>query len=170
VQALDRGWHVGAIGVSDHHGDDWGNPALPRAGVMAPALTLPHLQTALMARRVFATRSPTLALLMMGGEALMGARLHLAPSAPLSIGLWCQDLGASRGRARLELWSTGGELTATYETRGLQQVGWRVTVPPRNGQEHWFMARVLYDGMVQAYSSPLWARWSKLPCNSLSHP
>ena len=24
--ALDRGWHVGAIGVSDHHGDDWGNP------------------------------------------------------------------------------------------------------------------------------------------------
>ena len=45
--ALDRGWHVGAIGVSDHHGDDWGNPTFPRAGILAPALTLPQLQAAL---------------------------------------------------------------------------------------------------------------------------
>jgi hypothetical protein len=161
VQALDRGWHVGAIGVSDHHGDDWGNPAFPRAGLLASALMLPHLQTALMARRVFATRSPTLALLVVGNEALMGSRLQLDPSDPLVIGLWCHDPSASRGRARLELWSNGGTLITTHETRGLQQVGWRVAIPPRDAREHWFIVRVLYDGMVQAYSSPLWARWSK---------
>jgi hypothetical protein len=163
VQALDRGWHLGAIGVSDHHGDDWGNPTLPRAGVLAPTLTLPHLQSALMARRVFATRSPTLALFMLGNETLMGSRLHLSPSDSLSFGLWCHDPRASRGRTRLELWSNGGQLIETYETRGMQQVGWCVTIRPRDGREHWFIVRVLYDGMVQAYSSPLWARWSKSP-------
>ncbi|MGH8065166.1 MAG: CehA/McbA family metallohydrolase [Candidatus Entotheonellia bacterium] len=159
-RALDRGWHVGAIGVSDHHRDDWGNPAFPRAGVLAPALTLSHLQTALMARRIFATRSPTLALLMIGHERLMGSRLQLGASDSLWIDVWCHDPSASRGRARLELWSNGGTLSATYEMRGVQHVGWRVTIPPQDAREHWFVVRVLYDGMIQAYSSPLWARWS----------
>ena len=40
VHALDRGWHVGAIGVSDHHETDWGSPTLPRAGVLAPERAL----------------------------------------------------------------------------------------------------------------------------------
>jgi len=159
-QALDRGWHVGAIGVSDHHGDDWGSPALPRAGVLAPALTLAQLQSALMARRVFATRAPTLTLLMIGQERLMGSRLFLGSAEPLSIEVWCHDPLASRGRARLELWSTGGTRLATSETRGVQQLSWRVTIPPREAREHWFVVRLLYDGMVQAYSSPLWACWS----------
>jgi hypothetical protein len=158
--ALDRGWHVGAIGVSDHHGDDWGNPTFPRAGILAPALTLFHLQAALMARYVFATRSPTLALLIIGGERLMGARLCLGPAESLRVDVWCHDPRASQGRARLELWSNGGQLIAMHETRGLQQVGWSAMIPPRDAREHWFVVRALYDGMVQAYSSPLWARWS----------
>jgi hypothetical protein len=161
--ALDRGWHVGAIGVSDHHGDDWGNPTFPRAGILAPALTLPQLQAALMARHVFATRSPTLALLVMSGVGLMGARLRLGPAESLRVDVWCHDPLVSQGRARLELWSNGGKLIATHETRGLQHVGWSETIPPRDDREHWFVVRVLYDGIVQAYSSPLWARWSTSP-------
>jgi hypothetical protein len=159
-RALDRGWHVGAIGVSDHHGDDWGNPMFPRAGVLAPGLTLSQLQAALMARRVFATRSATLALLLMGNEALMGSRLHLNASTALTIYVWCHDPASSRRRARLELWSHGGKLIATHETRGLQHVGWSVTLKPRERREHWFAVRILFDGMVCAYSSPLWVRWS----------
>ena len=80
-RALDRGWHVGAIGVSNHQEDDWGNPTFPRAGMLAPTFTLPTLQAALQARRVFATRSPTLALLLAGNAALMGARLRLGPTS-----------------------------------------------------------------------------------------
>jgi hypothetical protein len=159
-QALDRGWHVGAIGVSDHHGDDWGHSTFPRAGVLASSLTLSYLQTALMARRVFATRSPTLALLVMGNEALMGSRLHLNPSEALTIGVWCHDPATSRDRSRLELWSNGGNLIEAYDTRGMQHVSWWVAVTPRSAIEHWFVVRVLYEGAVQAYSSPLWVRWS----------
>jgi hypothetical protein len=96
----------------------------------------------------------------MGGKELMGARLHLELADSLRIDVWCHDPRASQSRARLELWSNGGKLIATHETRGLQHVGWSKTIPPRDAQEHWFVVRVLHDGMVQAYSSPLWARWS----------
>ena len=161
--ALDRGWHVGAIGVSDHHGDDWGNPTFPRAGILAPVLTLPQLQGALTARRVFATRSSTLALLVMSGEKLMGAQLCLEPTGPLRVDVWCHDPRAGQRRSRLELWSNGGQPIATHEARGLQHMSWSATVPPRDAREHWFVVRVLHDGAVQAYSSPLWARWSTSP-------
>jgi hypothetical protein len=159
-QALDRGWHVGAIGVSDHHGDDWGSPLLPRAGVLAPALSLAHLQAALMARRVFATRAPTLTLLILGDAALMGSRVRLDTAQACTVAVWCHDSTARQGRARLELWSNGGKCVETCETRGLQQVRWQVAIKPRGVGEHWFAVRVLYDGITRAYSSPLWVRWS----------
>jgi hypothetical protein len=159
-QALDRGWHVGAIGVSDHHGDDWGNPTFPRAGVFAPVLTLQALQQALMARQVFATRSPGLMLLVAGNDALMGARVWLQGAEPLTLGVWCHDPEIPHGRARLELWSNGGTLIEAYETRGLAQVCWRVAIRPRDGHEHWFVVRLLHRGLTLAYSSPIWAQWS----------
>jgi hypothetical protein len=159
IRALDHGWHVGAIGVSDHHQEDWGNPALPRAGLIAPALTLRGIQTALAARQVFATRSPTLALLMVGNDALMGARLDLDRRAPLAIGVWCDDPAADNGWARLELRTNGGALVAAYETRGLRQVSWRALVSPSGNAERWFFVRVLHDDGCVAYSSPIWARW-----------
>ncbi|MBA3441353.1 MAG: CehA/McbA family metallohydrolase [Pyrinomonadaceae bacterium] len=159
-RALDRGWHVGAIGVSDHHGVEWGSPELPRAGVLASVLTLPGLQAALLARQVFATRSPTLALLVAGNTSLMGARLQLDSTEPLVIGAWCNDPAATSDWTRLELWTTGGTLIQTHETRGLHEVSWRVTVRPlKSTAEHWFVVRVLHGGIALAYSSPVWARW-----------
>jgi hypothetical protein len=133
----------------------------PRAGVLASSLTLSHLQTALLARRVFATRSPTLALLVVGNEALMGSHLCLDASETLTLGVWCHDSAASHERGRLELWTTGGKLIEMHETRGLQQVTWRITAKPQDAREHWFVVRVLYNGMVQAYSSPIWVCWSR---------
>jgi hypothetical protein len=158
-RALDRGWHVGAIGVSDHHGDDWGSPTLPRAGLLAPTLTRSALQSALLQRRVFATRSPTLSLLLLGNGALMGARLVLPAREPLTIEIWCDDPAAAGGVARLELWSNGGTLIDVRESHGLQQLGWRVTIPPQEAPERWFVLRVLHSGEIVGYSSPIWATW-----------
>jgi hypothetical protein len=159
-RALDRGWHLGAIGVSDHHAEEWGNPALPRTGVLASALRLPTLQSALQARRVFATRSPTLALLLDGNAALMGSRLRLGPRAPLMLCVWCDDPMASQGWSRIELWTNGETLLETYETRGLRHVSWQTAVLPQDPAERWFAVRVLHADAVRAYSSPIWARWA----------
>lgn len=158
-RALDRGWHVGAIGVSDHHGDDWGSPVLARAGLLAPALNVLSLQEALLARQIFATRSPTLALLLAGNSSLMGARLVLGPGEPLTIGVWCDDAAANSGRSRLELWTNGGTLVDAYERRGLRQVSWGMKIKPRSKDEQWFVVRILHGEMTLAYSSPIWARW-----------
>lgn len=161
-QALDHGWHVGAIGVSDHHGNDWGNQAFPRAGVFAPSLSLVDLQAALLARRVFATRSSTLTLCLMGNTAFMGSRLRLPSGKPLRLGVWCDDVSADRTFSRFELWTSGEKLLAVYETRGLHGIRWQMTVPPpvaSNTSEHWFVVRVLCNGETRAYSSPIWVRW-----------
>jgi hypothetical protein len=158
-RALDRSWHVGAIGVSDHHEQDWGNPIFPRAGVLAPSLRLPALQAALQARRVFATRSPTLALLLAGNAALMGAQMQLERGTPLTIGVWCEDPAASQGWTRIELWTNGGTLVDIYETRGLEQVAWQTTVAAQGREQRWFAVRVLHAGEIRAYSSPIWAHW-----------
>ena len=158
-RALDRGWHVGAIGVSDHHGLDWGSPRFPRAGMLAPALTMPGLQQALLDRRVFATRSPTLALLLAGNGALMGTRLKRRRDEPLEIQLWCDDPQADRAWTRLELWTSGAVLQEAWETRGLHQVSRRATIRPGDAVEQWYVVRVLRHGEPLASTRPIWARW-----------
>lgn len=155
-RALDRGWHVGAIGVSDHHESDWGSPRLPRAGLLASALTLEGVQEALRNRSVFATRSPSLALLIAGNGSSMGARLALPSNEQLELGVWCNDPEANRDWTRLELYTNGGMLVEAKETRGLQQLGWRVDARPQTGIENWYIARVQRHGMPVAYSSPIW--------------
>jgi hypothetical protein len=99
-------------------------------------------------------------LLVTGNDALMGSRLRLGLSAPLTLDIWCHDPELPHGRACFELWSTGGTLIETYETRGLAQFGWRVALKPRPAQEHWFVVRLLHRGATIAYSSPIWVRWS----------
>jgi len=159
-RALDLGWRLGAIGVSDHHGNDWGSPQLPRAGLLAPSLGVAQIQAALRERHVFATRSPTLALLFEGNGAIMGSRLALGRGEPLELGIWCHDSEANGDWTRLEVWTTGGTLVEARETRGLHQLAARITVAPRAGEEHWYVARVGRAGRPLAYSSPIWARWA----------
>jgi hypothetical protein len=155
-RALDRGWHVGAIGVSDHHGSDWGSPRLPRAGLLARALTLEGIQDALENRRVFATRSPSLALLMAGNGTMMGSRLRLGKNEPLEIGIWCDDPRADDAWTRLELWTNGATLLEARETHGIQQLQWRAMVTPPPGVETWYVVRVQRGGIPVAYTSPIW--------------
>jgi hypothetical protein len=158
-RALDSGWHVGAIGVSDHHGDDWGSARWPRAGLLAPALTPAAIWQALAARRVFATRSPTLMLLLAGNGRMMGSRLSLNGREALTLNVWCDDPAASRALTRLELWSNGGTLIAATETRGLHNLTWAQEIAPQGAPERWFTVRVLHGGITLAYSSPIWAAW-----------
>jgi hypothetical protein len=155
-RALDRGWHVGAIGVSDHHGTDWGSPHLPRAGLLAPALTLQGMQDALQNRRVFATRSPSLRLVMAGNGALMGSRLTPRPDEPLDLGIWCDDPEANGDWTRIELWTNGGTLVEAHETRGVEQLNWRTEAHPEAGMEQWYVMRILHAGAPVAYTSPIW--------------
>lgn len=57
VSCLDSGWYVGLTGVTDEHGDDWGDPdGKGRAGLYLNELTRDGVFEAMTARRFFATR------------------------------------------------------------------------------------------------------------------
>lgn len=175
---LDAGWHVGAAGCSDHHGEDWGAADLPRTGLLAAALTLGEVENALARRRAFATRSPALRLLLTGNNELMGARLTLAPREPLTLEVWC-DAGGETDEAggkltgdsgvRFELLTDGGECVASSPRAGGADAPlrkWRHAIGPEHvrperGAERWFVARVVRDGQAIAYTSPVWACWGK---------
>jgi len=56
VEALDAGWRVGLIGVSDNHGTNWGQDAgRGRAGLWVTSLSRNGVRDAMLARRAFAT-------------------------------------------------------------------------------------------------------------------
>lgn len=56
---LNAGWRVGLIGVSDEHGDKWGDNR-SRGGMWVPSLTRAGVRAAMEQRRVFATHVPGL--------------------------------------------------------------------------------------------------------------
>jgi hypothetical protein len=56
-QALNAGWQVGLLGVSDHHGTTWGqDDGHGRAGLWVRSLTRDGVREALASRRFFASR------------------------------------------------------------------------------------------------------------------
>ena len=109
-----------------------------------------------MHRRVFATRSPSLALLMAADDSLMGSQLHLGGRQELELGIWCDDPATGDTWTRVELWTSGGTLVEARETRGLQQLSWRINLRVPPDEERWYVARVLRGGEALAYSSPIW--------------
>ncbi|WP_068399609.1 hypothetical protein [Kribbia dieselivorans] len=54
---LDAGWHVGLTGVTDEHGEDWGEPeGKGRTGLFLKNLDRDAVKSAMLTRRMFATR------------------------------------------------------------------------------------------------------------------
>lgn len=72
LACLRAGWRPGLIGVSDEHGRDYGLRGKGRAGVWAGEHSRRGVAEALLARRVFATREPGLAMWAEMGAAPMG--------------------------------------------------------------------------------------------------
>jgi hypothetical protein len=63
VACLDAGWHVGLTGVTDEHGDDWGEPeGKGRTGIYVDHLDRDGVFEAMRSRRIFATREAGLRL------------------------------------------------------------------------------------------------------------
>ena len=142
-EALDKGWHVGAIGAEDEHGTDWGRPSKHKTVMLASELTRAGLREALTARRFYAVRRAGVRMTFTANGAPMGTRLAVAPGSPLS-------LTASSEGATLELVTSGGAVVATG-------TGSLTVERPASADERWYFVRVRgSDGSSIAYSSPIW--------------
>lgn len=153
VRALDRGWHVGAIGAEDlgHRKpplDDWGGPGWAKTVVLAPEATPAAIRSALLARSFYATGPGEGALrleLTVDGER-MGARLERATGARLAVAA-----GVSDPAVTLELVTSGGRVVA----RGGDSLRARRRAAT---DERWYFVRARRGEQIVGYSSPVWVQ------------
>lgn len=170
VAALDAGWHVGAVGVSDHHGSTWGDPAYPRTGLYATELTLDGIRAALAARHVYATQDSDLQLAVTAhptdrprrdGELAGSVVRTTADTLPLRVVV----ADPTDPVATIELLSTGaptGRVLATArptpDGAGGTVTRWHVDVPVPATGSAWYVVRVTQTDGQQAYASPVWVQ------------
>lgn len=100
---LDAGWHVGLTGVTDEHGQAWGEPeGKGRTGLYVSTLSRQSVKTAMLSRRIFATRERGLRLdVGANGTTRMGGWVPgRSPWLNLDIDL---DWGADRAGMPIEI-------------------------------------------------------------------
>lgn len=145
AQALDRGWHVGAVGAEDTATPKWGTPEDPKTVILAPRLDRSALRSALAARRFYAISRQGVRLRFRVDHKIMGSRLRRAAGRKLAIRATTNASGA-----KIELVTSGGATVAgggrSLSLRRRARVG-----------EKWYFVRVRdARGRPIAYSSPIW--------------
>ena len=144
-EALDKGWHVGAVGAEDTHDTDWGLPSKHKTVILADALTRNGLRSALEARRFYAIRRAGIRMDFTANGQSMGSRLTAGPGDPLQL-----DASSDVPGATLELVTSGGAVVATG-------AGSLSVARPASAGERWYFVRVRdAAGQSVAYSSPVW--------------
>lgn len=148
VRALDKGWHVGAVGAEDighRPGDDWGGPSWAKTVVLAERNDAASIRAAMLARRFYAVRTPGTALDFTVDGAVMGSRLARQPGTALALAATVSDASVA-----LEVVTSGGAVVAT----GTGSLAATVPAPAGGG---WYFLRASNEaGQPIGYSSPVW--------------
>ncbi|NMO54569.1 CehA/McbA family metallohydrolase [Actinoplanes sp. TBRC 11911] len=152
--ALDKGWHVGAIGAEDNgheRVDDWGGPQYAKTVMLAKSNTAKDLKQAMADRRFYAVLDNALRLdFTIDGHGI-GERIR--SNGKLTIDA---DVRGSSTPLQLELVSNGGKVVASATG---DRLGTKLTAT----DDSWYFLRVLRDGKPVAYSSPIWVNDRKQP-------
>ena len=149
VQALDKGWHLGAVGAEDlghRYSDIWGASDWGKTVMLATANTSGAIHDAMAARRFYAVgqgRNDTRLDFTVNG-ALMGSRLPLAAHAPLTIHAAVNQPGAT-----IDVVTNAGEVVASANDT-------LDTVLPAPTARHYYFVRVRDAGHDIAFGSPVW--------------
>src|SRR5205814_5312850 len=95
VHALDKGWHLGAVGTEGLHGipdaagrNQWGGPQWAKTVILATANSEVAIKQAMLARRFYAIRDnykPRLKLNFSVDHEIMGTRIARTAGAPLHV-------------------------------------------------------------------------------------
>lgn len=149
VRALDKGWHVGAVGAEDLHGDpgsrdDWGAPRWAKTVVLADGRSEAAIRAAMHARRFYAIRRNDLRMTFSVDGAEMGSRLVRASGSSLDIAA-----GTDRPGALVEVVTSKGKVVAS----GTGAVAATVHASPSH--RYYFM-RVKQGDEWIGYGSPVW--------------
>ena len=149
TRALDKGWHVGAIGAEDKGHDKtdrWGAPEWAKTVVVARDRSEASLREAMLSRRFYAVLDNDVRIEMSAGGRPMGSRIGAAEGSTVPI-----SASATPGAERLEIVSNGGEVVAAATGSNISYDA------PVTATERYYFVRVIGAGEKPvAYSSPVW--------------
>lgn len=160
TKALDKGWHLGAVGAEDvHEAVGWGNPSLAKTVLISRDRSEPALREAMLNRRMYAVLDNAVRMEMTAGGEQMGSRISRAEGEKVQIrASVTREGGASSfvpADGRLEVVGNGGEVVAGATG---SNISYDAAVQP-GGEERYYFLRVLNgSGKPVAYSSPVWVR------------
>ncbi len=150
VHALDKGWHVGAVGAEDLHGipgdrDDYGASRWAKTVILAPDRSEASLRAAMLQRRFYAIRrNDGLRLDFTVDGSPMGSRLARAAGQSMDL-----EATTNRPGVTVEIVTSGGDVVDS----GTGAVSASLTA--QADQRYYFM-RVSEGGEYIGYSSPIW--------------
>jgi hypothetical protein len=167
AEALDAGWHVGAVGAEDlghdrpEHGTScppapqtvsercWGHPRWAKTVLIAESRSPDDLREAMAARRMYAVLDPSTRVQMVADGHPMGSRLS-RPSGS-TVPIWVK---VPTGAERIDLLTNGGDVIASAEGSALKYSA------PVVEEERWYFARIWGprrgESAPIAYTSPVW--------------
>lgn len=160
ARALDRGWHVGAIGAEDlgHNLDDnWGGPNRAKTVILATGRSNDAIKAAMLERRFYAIKRAGIRITYTLDGRPMGTRFDATPGSTLHVE--ANVTAAAEGsNLHLDLITSGGQVVAT----GGATLSTDVTAS--SGQRYYYVRvrKGTGPGEPIAYSSPIWTTTSLL--------
>ena len=167
MQALDAGWHVGAVGAEDRHNTTWAQPQYPKTVILAETLTPQGFKEAMLARRMYALVSnkpgEDMRISLDAEGHPMGSRLRCDAGARvvISVSVTLRSGEAFNGLLRLydhanpDVPFAAGGYGEPLATAAGDSLHHELTVPDQG--ERWFFVRIDDpSGQSLAYTSPVW--------------
>jgi hypothetical protein len=151
--ALDKGWHLGAVGSEDHHDQEWGDPDLPKTVLIARSRDAADLKEALSARRFYAVAQGynDLRMTVRLDEKPMGSRVRRPQGQQLPMRVSLRRGGADF-IGRIEVVSNGNRVIASGTG-----ASWTSTLGVAEDERYYFLRIMDPDsGRPVAFSSPVW--------------
>lgn len=149
-EALDAGWHVGAIASEDQHGTDWNNENDEKTIMVTDTLTTQGIKDAMYHRRTYAVRDFDLRMEYFAGQSFMGSQIQRKTGSFMRL----KGSVTSRTDFFIEVIGSGNEVLGTFNS-GNFEMDVEVTEA-----EKWYYIRVAdnNDNRSIAYSSPIWIK------------
>jgi len=151
--ALDKGWHIGAVGSEDHHDTEWGDPNLPKTVLLARSRDRNDLREAMMARRFYAVAQfyNDLRMQFTIDDAPMGSRLQRPAGSHLPLTASFTRAGGSF-IGIVEVVTRNNTVVATLTGSHVE-----AQVPVSDEESYYFLRiRDPDTGQPVAFSSPIW--------------
>ena len=170
AHALDKGWHVGAIGAEDlgHRpvdgdglgDDDWGGPKWAKTVLIATDKTEAGLREAMSARRFYAVRDNTIRMDFRADGHMMGSRIARpqGDTVGLVFNVWQEALGSavSQPLDRIELVTNEGVIADSAPITEEEGDDLTFDAPVTAAETYYFVRIIGTDQEPLAYSSPVW--------------